>query len=529
MVLDINLFRVDKGGNPDLVRESQRRRGADVGAVDAVIALDEAWRAARFKSDGHRKVLNQLSREVGECKKAKDEAGAAAKMAEVAERKQMMADDEVAVAAAWAKLQEVQGTIGNLVHERVPVSMDEAENRVERSFGLESRRNVQGVSEEKLWNHVDLMYMAGISETVRGSAAAGNRGYYLTGAGVLLNQALISYALGFLVSRQFTPIQTPFFLKKDVMAECAQLDSFDDELYKVSGEGDDKYLIATSEQSICCYHRGERLSGTELPLRYAGYSTCFRKEVGSHGRDTLGIFRVHQFEKVEQFCVCRPGEEDSWAMLEEMIGNSEDFYKSLGLPFQVVNIVSGALNNAAAMKYDLEAWFPAARTFRELVSTSNCTDYQSRNLDVRFAQTGPKAAEAGAPSTQFNNSQNEYVHMLNATMTATERTLCCIVENYQTPDGIRVPDVLKPYMMGREFIPFLRPDPSTKEGKKFKVPLAAPGVPPIAEGASAAAAAPAPSPSSSTGQVSGPALDKLDDLERRMAAMSSKLDDVLQL
>jgi len=186
------------------------------------------------------------------------------------------------------------------------------------------------------------------------------------------------------------------------------------------------------------------------------------------------------------------------------------------------------------MKYDLEAWFPAARTFRELVSTSNCTDYQSRNLDVRFAQTGPKVAgggggDAAAAATQFNNSQNDFVHMLNATMTATERTLCCIVENYQTPEGIRVPDVLKPYMMGRDFIPFVRPDPGTKEGKKFSAPLAATPVPPPSAATASTAGAASPAPPSLVGQGSGPALDKLDDLERRMAAMSSKLDDVLQI
>jgi len=229
------------------------------------------------------------------------------------------------------------------------------------------------------------------------------------------------------------------------MAECAQLSQFDDELYKVTGEGDDKYLIATSEQTLCAMHRQAWFEKTDLPKRYVGYSTCFRKEVGSHGRDTLGIFRIHQFEKIEQFVVCSPEGNESWEMMEEMLANAEAFYQGLDLPYHVVNIVSGELNNAAAKKYDLEAWFPASKTHRELVSCSNCTDYQARRLDVRLrVPKGPGGDQGG----------NRCVHMLNSTLTATERTMCCVLENYQTPDGVRVPEVLKPFMAGVEFIPF---------------------------------------------------------------------------
>lgn len=205
---------------------------------------------------------------------------------------------------------------------------------------------------------------------------------------------------------------------------------------------DDKcYLIATSEQPISAYHRGEWVPEPELPLQYAGISTCFRKEAGAAGRDMWGIFRVHQFEKVEQFVLCKP--EASWEKHEEMIGIAEEFYKSLELPYRVVNIVSGALNNAAAKKYDLEAWFPGYGTYRELVSCSNCTDYQARALGVRCGATKKTGAKA-----------TPYVHMLNATLCATERTMCCIVENYQTEKGVRVPAVLQPFMGGIEFLDF---------------------------------------------------------------------------
>ncbi|KAG7536652.1 Aminoacyl-tRNA synthetase class II [Arabidopsis suecica] len=227
------------------------------------------------------------------------------------------------------------------------------------------------------------------------------------------------------------------------MAKCAQLSQFDEELYKVIGEGDhdEKYLIATAEQPLCAYHQNEWINPSELPIRYAGYSTCFRKEAGSHGRDTLGIFRVHQFEKVEQFCITSPN--DSWVMLEEMLNNSEEFYQSLKLPYRVVSVVSGALNNAAAKKYDLEGWFPSSETYRELVSCSNCTDYQSRRLGIRYGHK--KSNEM---------TKNKYVHMLNSTLTATQRTICCILENYQREDGVDIPEVLQPFMGGVTFLPF---------------------------------------------------------------------------
>ena len=197
--------------------------------------------------------------------------------------------------------------------------------------------------------------------------------------------------------------------------------------------------------------------------RYAGYSTCFRKEAGSHGRDTLGIFRVHQFEKVEQFVAVSPDGDESWQEMERMIGNSEAFYQSLGIPYQVVNIVSGELNDAAAKKYDLEAWFPSSKTWRELVSCSNCTDFQSRRLEIRCgaAQKGPE-------------KKKSYCHLLNSTLTATERTLCCVLENWQTPEGFVVPPALRPWMQGIEFIPFVR-----KLDKKGKLVVVSPPPPPL--------------------------------------------------
>ncbi|MFH4984746.1 hypothetical protein AB6A40_011455 [Gnathostoma spinigerum] len=207
----------------------------------------------------------------------------------------------------------------------------------------------------------------------RGTTVAGGRGYFLKGPLVFLEQACINLALQMLLEKGFTALYTPFFMRKEVMQEVAQLSQFDEELYKVSGKGsefaddqtvDEKYLIATSEQPIAAFHRNEWINPNDLPIKYAGISTCFRQEVGSHGRDTRGIFRVHQFEKVEQFVLCSPNDGISWKMFDEMIGNAEEFCKALELPYHIVAIVSGELNNAAAKKLDLEGWFPGSGAFR---------------------------------------------------------------------------------------------------------------------------------------------------------------------
>jgi seryl-tRNA synthetase len=243
---------------------------------------------------------------------------------------------------------------------------------------------------------------------------------------------------------------------KEQMAKTAQLSQFDEELYKVTGDQADKYLIATSEQPISAYHSDEWLQPKELPLKYAGYSTCFRKEAGAHGKDVWGIFRVHEFTKVEQFCLTEP--EKSWEMFESMISTSEDFYKSLGIPYRVVAIVSGALNNAAAKKLDLEAWFPHQGEFKELVSCSNCTDYQSRDLEIRY---GVK---------KQTDVKKTYVHALNSTLTATTRTICAILENFQTEDGVKIPEPLRKYLPGApDFIPFAAQPPKKEAGKDIPV------------------------------------------------------------
>lgn len=339
------------------------------------------------------------------------------------------------------------------MHESVPVSQDEVDNELIRKWAPEGVE--VDPSKRALLSHHEVLTRLDGFDQERGTKISGHRGYFLRDVGVFLNQALINYGLNFLYERGYTPLQAPVMLNKEVMAKTAQLSQFDEELYKVIDGSDEKYLIATSEQPISAYHSGEWFEqpAEQLPKRYAGYSSCFRREAGSHGKDAWGIFRVHAFEKIEQFCITEP--EKSWQEFDRMIGSAEDFYKSLELPYQLVAIVSGELNNAAAKKYDLEAWFPFQGEYKELVSCSNCTDYQSRNLEIRC---GIK---------KVNEREKKYVHCLNSTLCATERALCCILENYQTEDGLRVPKVLRKYLPGEpEFIPYVRELPKDSTSKK---------------------------------------------------------------
>lgn len=450
-MLDINLFRVDKGGDPEALRQSQRRRGKPVEQVDTVIALDKEWVKLRFDVDEANKRANALQVQIAGKMKAKEDAREL-----VEERQKILKDKEEIEDKMRVKEQErdaILCSMGNVVHFSVVTSMDERENDVVRTWFKDGKEPVK--VEGLLAHHQVLTRLDGFDQE-RGAKVFGHRGYFLRSVGVRLNQALINYGLDFLAKQGgYIPIQTPFMMRKEMMAKCAQLEDFDELLYKVvvAGEvqdagAEDKYLIATSEQPIAAYHADEWFEepSKELPLCYAGYSTCFRKEAGSHGRDTWGLFRIHQFEKVEQFVLCEP--EKSWEMFDRMIGLSEQFYQSLGLSYRIVGIVSGALNNAAAKKYDLEAWFPNYADYKELVSCSNCTDYQSRRLEIRC---GPK---------KMGDREKRYVHCLNCTLCATERTLCCVLENYQTKEGLIIPEVLRPYMGGQEFIPYAKDLPA---------------------------------------------------------------------
>lgn len=456
-MLDINAFLADKGGNPEAIKESQKKRGAPVEIVDEIIQGYKDWTKIRFDLDAVNKKQNALQKQIGQKFKAKEDASEllAQKDQLAAEKKQLGEVEQKADADLRFKVNQV----GNIVHESVVVSLDEENNEIVRTWKPENYAEISDVASAtgvpaKLSHHEVLLKLDGY-DPERGVKIVGHRGYFLRKWGVFLNQALINYGLAFLFEREYLPLQAPVMMNKEVMAKTAQLSQFDEELYKVIDGEDEKYLIATSEQPISAYHSNEWFESPaeQLPIRYAGYSSCFRREAGSHGKDAWGIFRVHAFEKIEQFVLTEP--EKSWEEFDRMIENSEEFYKSLGLPYRVVGIVSGELNNAAAKKFDLEAWFPYQKEYKELVSCSNCTDYQSRNLEIRC---GIK---------QQNQTDKKYVHCLNSTLSATERALCCILENYQKEDGIVVPEVLRPYIPGKpEFLPFTKELPKNSTSKK---------------------------------------------------------------
>mmetsp|Transcript_13368 Transcript_13368/g.32789 ORF Transcript_13368/g.32789 Transcript_13368/m.32789 type:complete len:560 (-) Transcript_13368:181-1860(-) len=484
MPIDIDDLRKFKGGDPDKVRESERRRFHDVKVVDRIIELDELWRKLRGDNDKLRREKRNLGKQVGELMKAgkKEEA-----MSLKDSLKQKNVDIDKTIKEQERKAKEsaeerdqLLHKIGNYVHGSVPVGDDEDKfNKIERTWGLENKRggennntgtNPGGGKDGALLHHHEVLSRIDGFEPERGARVAGHRAYFLKGPGVALNFALQSYAQHFLTEKGYTVLQTPYFMDKKQMGLVAELADYNETLYHVEtgNASDSKYLIATSEQPICLYHANEWFEPSQLkgkPIFYGGVSTCFRKEAGKAGVDNWGIFRVHQFEKVEQFCVCHP--EESWEMHDKMIAQAEAFTKSLGLPYQVINICSGELNNAAAKKYDLEAWFPGyvevdtekkhpTPGMRELVSCSNCLDYQSRAVEIRCGRPVNKKAST-------KPTKKVYVHMLNATLCATTRVICCILENNQTPEGVLVPDVLLPYLnpsfvkvdsQGRKHIPY---------------------------------------------------------------------------
>jgi seryl-tRNA synthetase len=471
MPIDINLLRTYKGGNPAEWKTYMEQRFKEPGLVDQVLQWDEQWRVARSTIDDLRKESNLLQKTViGPKKKAGEDCDD-----DVTKYKEMMANikqQEEDLPRLASTRDALLNQIGNRVDPEVPISQDEEQDNLvielhpmpSTTVTLPCRLGALSYDRPatKPLTHDDLLWRIGGYEPTRGQYVAGHRGYFLTNAGVLLNQALINYGIAFLSARGYDILQPPFLMNKAVMATIAQLADFDEQLYKVSGKTDndgegegEKYLIATSEQPICAYHANEWLDPKkQLPLKYCGISTCFRKEAGSHGKDIRGIFRVHQFEKIEQFCLTRDDFAVSSAEQKQMLQCAADFWQSLGIAYRVVCLVSGELNDAAVKKYDLEGWFPGQNEYRELVSCSNCTDYQARGVNVRCGQ---KTSKEASPS---------YCHMLNATLCATGRGICVVLETYQQENGVVVPEVLRPYMGGKDFLPFVRDAAELSKGEK---------------------------------------------------------------
>lgn len=425
-MLDIELFRK----NLDKIIKSEKKRFKDPSIAKRVLEYDKKWRSALQDLEELRKQRNDISVKIGELKKLKDSKKAEEAIKKSKEIKEKIDELEKLRTQYLEQREKYRYMVGNTLHESVPIGETEEDNKIERTVGDLPKFDFKPLS------HVDLITKIDGADLKKASEIAGSRFYYLKGDLVLLNLALLNYALEKLINKNYTPMWPPFFTKHEVMKAAAELADFEEQLYKIQDE--DLYMIATSEQTLAAYHYDEIIDPKRLPFKYAGISSCFRREAGSHGKDTLGIFRVHRFEKVEQFIFCKPT--DSWNYFEELISNSEEIFRELKIPYRIANIASGELNDNAAKKYDLEAWFPASEAYRELVSCSNCLDYQARKLKIRIGKVGSQQTK-------------EVLHTLNSTAIATERTMCCILENYQNEDhSITIPDVLRKYMTGRKII-----------------------------------------------------------------------------
>ena len=419
-MLDIRTLRSD----PDLVRTSETRRGRDPTVVDTVLELDDAWKTSAREEQTLRKTRNDVSESINAAKKSGDEKAAQAGI----ERMQAHVKRINEQAARTKQLLEERDaqlkTIGNILHQDVPTGASEDDNVELRSWG---EKPTFGFEHK---DHIELLESLELVELDTAARVSGARWYYLKNEAVLLDHALQRYAIDTMRAEGFELVMPPFALKRDVLAGTVNLSEFEDTIYKL--EGEDLYLIGTSEHALIALREGHVFHPKELPSKLVGVSSCFRKEAGSHGRDTKGIFRVHQFNKVEQIVFSKP--EESYAWFEKIQRLSETMLEALGIPYRVVNICTGDIGLKQALQYDIEAWFPGQNekrgAYREVTSCSNCTDYQAVPLGIKYDEGG----------------ERHHVHILNNTALATTRMIAALLENHQYEDGVRMPEVLVPYL-----------------------------------------------------------------------------------
>jgi len=414
-MIDIKFLRE----NPDVVRASQKGRGEDVAIVDQVLASDELKRAAITEFEQLRAEQNVLSKSVGAAK-GDEKAALLANSKELADK----------VKAADAKRAEIEAqanalamVISNILDPDAPIGGEEDFVVIEH---VGTPRDFAAAGFEPK-DHVELGKLLGAIDTERGAKVSGSRSYYLTGVGALLEFALVNYAISSATKAGFTPVIPPVLVKPAAMEGTGFLGQAAENVYHL--EKDDYYLVGTSEVPLAAFHMDEILDGAKLPMRYAGYSTCFRREAGSYGKDTRGIIRVHQFDKVEMFSFCKP--EEAKEEHKRLLQWEKDFLNSMEIPYRVIDVASGDLGSSANRKFDIEAWIPTQSAYREVTSTSNCTEFQARRLNIRYKDSdGTKA-----------------VATLNGTLVAIPRMIVAILENHQNADGtVNVPVALQPFL-----------------------------------------------------------------------------------
>jgi len=425
-MLDIKLVR----DNPNLVKENLRRRGTleKVPEVDRLLELDNKWRKFLQETEALRRKRNEITQQIAKARSKKEDASLLLRQAEQIPEQIKKIEGEADKIKEMTE--QILLNLPNLVDPSVPIGKDDNDNVELKRWGEPPKFPFKPL------DHIDIGIKQGLIDVEKAAKVAGARFYYLKGDLVRLNQALIRYGLDFIKKKNYELYQPPYLLRREIIAGAVALADFEEVIYKI--EGEDLYLLATSEHALLGLHTDDIIPADRLPLRYAAVSPCFRKEAGAHGRDTKGIFRVHQFEKVEQFIFSRP--EDSWKLHEELLANVEEFFQSLRIPYRIVNVSTGDLGTVAAKKYDLEAWLPGQGKYREMASCSNCTSYQAVRSKVRYREK---------PSLP-----TKYAHTLNSTLVATERAIVAIMENNQTRDGtIELPHVLQSYMSGQREIP----------------------------------------------------------------------------
>lgn len=415
-MLDIKLIRHDSN---IIKKDLEKRFQLDkIKWVDELLNLDKNFRSLKLEIDNLRHRRNQLSLEINASKKEKKDIKLLLKEAQ---------DIPIKIKNIEEKLNNIEKRIGfllmripNYLHNDVPIGKDETDNKIIKKFGEIPK------SKFKLKGHEELGISLGMLDIERAAKVSGARFYFLKGDLALLEISLMRYAIDFMVKKGYELILPPYMMRKTPYEGVVDLSDFEEVLYKI--ENEDLYMIATSEHPLTARFMNETLNFKDLPMKNIGFSTNFRKEAGAHGKDTKGIFRVHQFNKVEQIIICNP--KDSWKFHEELIKNIESFFKLLKIPFRIVSICSGDLGTVASKKYDLEAFMPVQQEYREMGSCSNCTDYQARRLNIKFESSGTR----------------DIVHTLNSTL-VTDRALVAIMENYQQTDGsIKIPTVLQKYM-----------------------------------------------------------------------------------
>ena len=404
---------------PERIRKMLKDRAIDFD-FDKMLDLDKQRRDLIKETDELRKKRNQMSITIGQAKKSNQDTSTL--LGDMGKISKDLDDLEESQKTVESDYRHLAFSIPNMIHESVPIGTDESANVELRKWGEIPQFDFP------INDHIDLGQNLNIIDLERAAKTAGARFYHLQGGLVKLSQALISFALDFMVKKEYNLIQPPYMINRKSMEGAVIAEDFEDVIYKV--EGEDLFLIGTSEHAIASMHADEILDGNQLPFRYASFSPCFRKEAGAHGKDQKGIFRVHQFDKIEQFVFAKP--ENSWDEHEKMISITEEFYEKLEIPFKVMLLSSGDMGKVSAKTFDIEAWMPGQNAYREIVSCSNCLDFQSRRLKIRFRDK--------------SNEDTKYVHTLNSTLVAIERTIVSIMENFQTKDGhIQVPQVLQKY------------------------------------------------------------------------------------